>query len=73
MAGTKVQSNTIAQNASNGVKLVNAIKAKIGRAPGLGNQIVYNTGYGVFNQGQNVGTQVVGNLVLGNGQGASNS
>ncbi len=73
VAGTKVQSNTIAQNASNGVKLVNAIKAKIGGAPGLGNQIVYNTGYGVFNQGQNVGTQVVGNLVLGNGQGASNS
>ncbi len=71
--GTKAQSNTIAQNAGDGVKLVNAIKARIGGAPGLGNQIVYNTGYGVFSQGQNAGTTVVGNLVAGNGQGNTNA
>jgi hypothetical protein len=71
--GTKVQSNTIAQNASNGVALVNAHEAKIGGATGLGNQIVSNAGYGIFTQGQNAGTKVVGNLVVGNGQGNTNS
>ena len=71
--GSKAQANAISLNASNGVKLVNARKVTIGgNGAGQGNQVVNNGGYGIFAQGKNPGTVVVGNQVSGNGQGDTN-
>jgi hypothetical protein len=58
---------------SNGVKLVMARKTTIGgNGPGQGNQILNNGGYGIYAQGKNTGTVVVGNQVAGNSQGDTN-
>ena len=72
--GTRAQANTINLNASNGVMLISALNATIGGpATGQGNQIVGNKGYGVYKQGNNKGTVVIGNQIAGNGQGDTNS
>jgi len=74
VAGTLVQGNTISFSASNGVKLVNARKAKIGGVvPGQGNEITDNAGYGIYFQGDSRSTVVAGNDISGNGQGDTNN
>jgi parallel beta-helix repeat protein len=68
-----IQGSTISRNHGDGILLRTTRNSKIGGIkPALGNQIVGNTGYGINQQGRNPGTVVVGNTVVGNGQGSSN-
>ena len=69
VTGTKVQANTIGSNVGDGVMLVNARNATIGGAPGRGNRIIANGGYGIDSRGKNTGTVVGVNEIAGNGEG----
>ncbi len=68
-SGTKVQANTINQNQANGVKLVNVRNVTVGgRRLTQGNLIVNNVDYGIDQEGQNPGTVIQGNTLIGNGK-----
>ncbi len=80
--GTRVQSNYISGNTSNGVVLLRARGVSIGGPVnlqpiarpyfGMGNQIVTNSGYGVIALGASYGTVVQDNFIMANTTGDVN-
>jgi trimeric autotransporter adhesin len=73
VTGTRVQGNEISGNAKNGVMLVKARRLTIGgSAPGSGNQIVENQGFGLYAEGACSGTAVQGNVIAANTKGNIN-
>jgi trimeric autotransporter adhesin len=71
--GDSVVGNQISANKGNGVTIIKAKKLNVGgSAPGAGNQIVSNQGYGVEASGVSTGTVVQANLIAANSQGNVN-
>ena len=68
-----LQGNQIGGNAGNGVTVVKARELKVGgSAPGAGNEIVANQGYGLEAAGVCSGSVVQSNLIAGNVKGNVN-
>src|SRR6185312_15507659 len=73
VTGTRVQGNQIDGNANNGVTLDRARRVTIGGpAPGSGNRIVGNQGFGLFAFGACSGSVVRGNAIASNSEGNVN-
>jgi hypothetical protein len=73
VTGTRVQSNDINTNATNGVTLTNARKVTIGGSiPGTGNRITANKAFGLYASGNCSGSVVQGIVIAANGVGNIN-
>ena len=73
VTGTQVLDNEISTNSGDGVMLVNAKRLTIGGiAPGAGNGIVSNLGYGLYAFGICSGTVVQKNMIAANAKGNVN-
>ena len=70
VTGTSVQANDINGNTGDGLTLNGDQGLTVGgEAPGAGNRIISNLGYGLYARGLNCGTVVRGNLIEANAAG----